>query len=138
MLFMEFADVNLPKLRKSRKYFKKFLLESRRSCPACSNRRERSWIYTRFGYTRFGPSSKAQPRHQYIVLDGIVSIAEEKNAIYQMVHRLIHEQDEIIQQFPRPAAAIQAGFEQGAKCLVATKDVARKQYFLVMQPGSRL
>jgi len=51
---------------------------------------------------------------------------------------VIHEQDEIIQQFPRPAAAIQAGFEQGAKCLVATKDVARKQYFLVMQPGSRL
>jgi hypothetical protein len=36
--------------------------------------------------------------------------------------RLIHEQDEIIQQFPRPAAAIQARFEQGAKCLVATKD----------------
>ena len=39
-----------------------------------------------------------------------------------MVHRLIHEQDEIIQQFARPAAAIQARFEQGAKCLVATKD----------------
>jgi hypothetical protein len=36
--------------------------------------------------------------------------------------RLIHEQDEIIQDFPRPAAAIQARFKQGAKCLVALKE----------------
>jgi hypothetical protein len=36
--------------------------------------------------------------------------------------RLIQEQDEIIEQFPRPASAIQARFEQGAKCLVAVKD----------------
>src|SRR5437016_4539973 len=32
---------------------------------------------------------------------------------------LIHEQDEIIRQFPRPTAAIEARFKQGAKCLVA-------------------
>lgn len=36
--------------------------------------------------------------------------------------RLIHEQDEIIREFPRPAAAIQARFKQGAKCLVALKE----------------
>jgi hypothetical protein len=36
--------------------------------------------------------------------------------------RLIHEKDEIVRQFPRPAAAIQARFAQGAKCLVAFKD----------------
>lgn len=35
---------------------------------------------------------------------------------------LIHEQDEIVRQFPRPAAAIEARFKQGAKCLVALKD----------------
>ena len=33
--------------------------------------------------------------------------------------RLIHEQDEIILQFPRPPTAIRERFEQGAKCLVA-------------------
>lgn len=33
--------------------------------------------------------------------------------------RLIHEQDEIIRQFPRSATAIQKRFEQGGKCLVA-------------------
>ncbi|MEP6879125.1 MAG: hypothetical protein ABI865_09770 [Nitrosospira sp.] len=33
--------------------------------------------------------------------------------------RLIHEQDEIIHQFPRPATAIQERFAQGAKCLAA-------------------
>src|SRR5687768_8108552 len=32
--------------------------------------------------------------------------------------RLIHEKDEIIGQFPRPTAAIQARFAQGAQCLV--------------------
>ncbi|BCT69206.1 hypothetical protein NNRS527_02820 [Nitrosospira sp. NRS527] len=36
--------------------------------------------------------------------------------------RLIQEQDEIIREFPRPAAAIQARFKQGAKCLVALKE----------------
>ncbi|MDN5882635.1 MAG: hypothetical protein L0H37_09725 [Nitrosospira sp.] len=36
--------------------------------------------------------------------------------------RLIHEQDEIIRQFPRPAAAIRSRFEQGAKCLAACKE----------------
>jgi hypothetical protein len=36
--------------------------------------------------------------------------------------RLIQEEDEIIQQFPRPASAIRARFEQGAKCVVAVKD----------------
>ncbi|MEO5655294.1 MAG: hypothetical protein ABIR00_04840 [Nitrosospira sp.] len=36
--------------------------------------------------------------------------------------RLIHEHDEITRQFPRPAAAIQARFKLGAKCLVAFKD----------------
>jgi hypothetical protein len=36
--------------------------------------------------------------------------------------RLIQEQDEIIEQFPRPASAIRERFEQGAKCLVAIKD----------------
>ena len=33
--------------------------------------------------------------------------------------RLIHQQDEIIHQFPRPATAIQERFAQGAKCLAA-------------------
>src|SRR5690242_12305775 len=36
--------------------------------------------------------------------------------------RLIQEDDEIIKEFPRPAAAIQSRFEQGAKCLVALKE----------------
>ncbi|MEP6878734.1 MAG: hypothetical protein ABI865_07775 [Nitrosospira sp.] len=36
--------------------------------------------------------------------------------------RLIHEQDEIIRQFPRPATVIRERFEQNAKCLVASKD----------------
>lgn len=36
--------------------------------------------------------------------------------------RLIQPHDEITRQFPRPAAAIQARFKQGAKCLVAFKD----------------
>ncbi len=36
--------------------------------------------------------------------------------------RLIHEQDEIIRHFPRPAAVIQSRFNQGAKCLVALKE----------------
>lgn len=36
--------------------------------------------------------------------------------------RLVQPHDEITRQFPRPAAAIQARFEQGAKCLVAFKD----------------
>ncbi|SEP35979.1 GNAT family N-acetyltransferase [Nitrosovibrio sp. Nv6] len=36
--------------------------------------------------------------------------------------RLIDEHDEIVRQFPRPAAAIQARFEQGALCLGASKD----------------
>ena len=36
--------------------------------------------------------------------------------------RLIHEQDEITREFPRPAAVIQARFKQGAKCLVALKE----------------
>jgi hypothetical protein len=36
--------------------------------------------------------------------------------------RLIHEKDEIIGQFPRPTAAIQARFAQGAQCLVASKE----------------
>lgn len=35
--------------------------------------------------------------------------------------RLIHEQDEIILQFPRPPTVIRERFEQGAKCLVAFK-----------------
>jgi hypothetical protein len=36
--------------------------------------------------------------------------------------RLIQENDEIIKKFPRPAAAIQSRFKQGAKCLVALKE----------------
>lgn len=36
--------------------------------------------------------------------------------------RLIHEQDEIAELSPRPAAVIQARFEQGAKCLAAFKE----------------
>jgi hypothetical protein len=36
--------------------------------------------------------------------------------------RLIHEKDEITRQFPRPAAAIEARFAQGAHCLVASKE----------------
>jgi hypothetical protein len=36
--------------------------------------------------------------------------------------RLIHEQDEIIRHFPRPAAAIETRFKHGAKCLVAFKE----------------
>lgn len=36
--------------------------------------------------------------------------------------RLIHERDAVTRQFPRPAAAIRARFEQGAKCLAAFKD----------------
>jgi hypothetical protein len=36
--------------------------------------------------------------------------------------RLIDEQDEIIRHFPRPAAAIESRFKQGAKCLVAFKE----------------
>jgi hypothetical protein len=36
--------------------------------------------------------------------------------------RVIHSQDEITRQFPRPAAAIEARFKQGAKCLVAFKE----------------
>lgn len=36
--------------------------------------------------------------------------------------RLIHQQEEITWNFPRPAKAIQARFEQGAKCLVALKE----------------
>lgn len=36
--------------------------------------------------------------------------------------RLVREDDEIIRQFPRPAAAIQSRFKQGAKCLVALKE----------------
>lgn len=35
--------------------------------------------------------------------------------------QLIHEQDQVTRQFPRPAATIRARFEQGAKCLVASK-----------------
>jgi hypothetical protein len=35
---------------------------------------------------------------------------------------LIQENDEIIKRFPRPPAAIQSRFKQGAKCLVALKD----------------
>jgi hypothetical protein len=48
---------------------------------------------------------------------------------------LIGEQDGIIREFPRPAAAIQARFKQGAKCLVALKE----QHFigfLWILPGS--
>src|SRR3954449_11773611 len=36
--------------------------------------------------------------------------------------QLIQEDDEIIKEFPRPAAAIQSRFKQGAKCLVALKE----------------
>lgn len=36
--------------------------------------------------------------------------------------RLIHEQNEIAEQSPRPAGVIQARFEQGAKCLAAFKE----------------
>lgn len=36
--------------------------------------------------------------------------------------RLIHENDKITGQFPRPAAAIRSRFEQGAKCLAAFKE----------------
>lgn len=36
--------------------------------------------------------------------------------------RLIQEEDEITQQFPRPSTAIRARFEQGAKCLAAFKE----------------
>lgn len=36
--------------------------------------------------------------------------------------RVIQPYDEITRQFPRPAAAIEARFEQGAKCLVAFKE----------------
>jgi hypothetical protein len=36
--------------------------------------------------------------------------------------RLIQENDEIIKEFPRPAAAIRSRFKQGAKCLVALKE----------------
>lgn len=36
--------------------------------------------------------------------------------------KLIREQDEVIKQFPRPAAVIRARFEQGAKCLAAFKE----------------
>ncbi len=36
--------------------------------------------------------------------------------------RLIEQHDEIIRQFPRPATAIMARFEQGAKCLAAFKE----------------
>src|SRR3982750_1829010 len=36
--------------------------------------------------------------------------------------RLIQEDDEIIKEFPRPAAAIESRFKQGAKCLVALKE----------------
>jgi hypothetical protein len=36
--------------------------------------------------------------------------------------RLIGEQDEIIREFPRPAAKIRERFEHGAKCLVAFKE----------------
>ena len=36
--------------------------------------------------------------------------------------RLIHEHDAIAQQFPRPAAVIQARFGQGAQCLAAFKE----------------
>lgn len=36
--------------------------------------------------------------------------------------RLIQQHDDIIQQFPRPATAIRKRFEQGAKCLVASKE----------------
>ncbi len=49
--------------------------------------------------------------------------------------RLIDEQDEIVRQFPRPPAAIQARFKQGAKCLVASKD-ARFIGFLWLLPGN--
>lgn len=36
--------------------------------------------------------------------------------------RLLHKQEKIVQQFPRPAAVIKARFEQGAICLVAIKE----------------
>lgn len=36
--------------------------------------------------------------------------------------RLIHEQDDIIRQFPRPATAIGERFRQGAQCLAAFKE----------------
>lgn len=36
--------------------------------------------------------------------------------------RLIHKQDQIVQEFPRPAAVIEARFEQGAVCLAAIKE----------------
>jgi len=36
--------------------------------------------------------------------------------------RLIHEQDQIVWEFPRPGPAIYARFQQGAKCLVALKE----------------
>ena len=36
--------------------------------------------------------------------------------------RVIQPHDEITRQFPRPAVAIKARFEQGAKCLVAVKE----------------
>ncbi|MEO8992693.1 MAG: hypothetical protein ABI284_08140 [Nitrosospira sp.] len=36
--------------------------------------------------------------------------------------RLVQDQDEVIREFPRPAAAIQARFKQGAQCLVAFKE----------------
>lgn len=39
----------------------------------------------------------------------------------QIEVRWIGPQDQVVQQFPRPAAVIRARFEQGAECLVASK-----------------
>ncbi len=50
--------------------------------------------------------------------------------------RLIHEQDEIIRQFPRPLSVIESRFRQGARCLAASKE-HRFIGFLWLQPGNR-